>query len=173
MTLIVEVVSVLMGGALLATYVRAPVPRAAGVAIGAIAIAVLLALTNGFALVRSFPPSISANAALTPAQAEDLPAVAAGTTWNQVFLIWADSYIASSSSGNTFWLPPQSQANPFIAQWASYVLFPAVQVANVADAHWIVFYGVEPTHVTYPRSGFRRPITFQPDYAIAERVHAN
>ena len=173
MILIADVVGVLFAGAVIAGYLRVPGGRAAGIGVAIVAVTALLFLDNGSGLLRSFPDSISANEALTPAQVEDAPAAAVSSTPNIAFFNWAHARIVSSGATETFWVPPQALVDSFLQQWTSYALFPAIQENAVQHAQWIVFDGVSPAQVSYPASEFSPPVTFQPNFAIAERVHAS
>jgi hypothetical protein len=169
-TLIGEILGVLLGGAVVGSYVRSPVGRVAGVALAVVAIAALLFFDNAAGLVKAFPTSIRANEQLSSAAVQNVPAAAAGVASNNPFLDWARNRMTAAHGGLTYWLPPI--ADPFNAQWVSYALLPGVLQTNQHDADWLIFYGINPSQVAYDRSAFKPPIYYQPGYAIAERLDA-
>ena len=168
MTLLGEIIGVLAGGAVLATYLRSRNGQAAGVALAIVAVAVLLCLTNGFGLLDSFPSSIAANERLSAAEVANAPVAMDGTHVNGRFLDWARNKMTASHRGFRYWI--SQPLDSFSEQWFAYALFPGVRQEAQQDADWLIFYGASPTQIVYDRSVFGRPITYAPGYAIAERV---
>jgi hypothetical protein len=170
-TLIGEILGVLLGGAVVASYVRTREGRAAGVALAVVGVAALLFFENASGLVKTFPSSITANEQLSPAAVQNAPAAAAGAVPNNPFLDWARNMMTAAHRSLKYWISPIT--DPFSAQWVSYALLPGVLQTNQQDADWLIFFGANPSRVAYDTSAFKPPIYYQPGYAIAERLHAS
>jgi hypothetical protein len=167
-TLLGEILGVLLGGGALGFYARTRGGRAGGVALAIVAVAALLCLSNGSGLLNAFPSSIAANERLSAAAIENAPVATDGTHVKQRFLDWARDKMTASHRGLRYWIAQPSDS--FSEQWFSYALAPGLREESQQDADWLIFYGVKSARVAYDHAMFGPAITYQPGYAIAERV---
>jgi hypothetical protein len=167
--LLLQVVAVLVAGAVLATVAAAGITRGrlvTSLTVLAIALGYLAFGSRVWAVGKLFATQHKAWAAFDPGQASlaaEPPSVDRG------FPDWIHQRL---HKGDTFLIVPPASGDPSILQWLTYRLLPNLAVEHVNRADVLIFYGTTPRKSGYSRYVAGVAEQYGPNLSIARTRNA-
>ena|ERR1700729_2544826 len=180
MNVVFQTLGLLVAGVVLSFLLRNtfdPLRRQplAGVGVVIALVAVVGFFVHAYETGDTLSNSTSTTLPVSATEAQQAQQVA-DTTANNEFLTWARNTMVTDTNVHrhteiTYYIkPPAVMQEPELYQWSTYRLLPARVTGRLAEAQWILFYGVTPALPAYQGRQFDRLAEFSPGYVLAMRT---